>query len=131
MPLRRGEIYRYYYLWAREHEQLEESGRKARPVCLVIRSPQSGHLFLFALTTQQPPENRVALEVPAEERRLAGLKVRCWIILDEYNRAPERALHDFQSIEPLGQFSDRFLKRLATIITNTRDRQTIKAVPRT
>jgi hypothetical protein len=131
MPLQRGDVYRYHYLWAREHENQEESGRKARPVCLILRSPETGRLFLFALTTKQPAGDRLALEVPAAERRLGGLTTRCWLIMDEYNRAPESALHDFESLQPLGRFSDTFLTVVARRLDDLRRAGRIKAAPRT
>lgn len=50
-----GDLLRYYYLWARQADAGEESGRKARPVCIVVRIPTTpAALFLFPLTSQQP-----------------------------------------------------------------------------
>ena len=31
-----GDVIRYPYLWARQHEDGEDAGRKERPVCVVI-----------------------------------------------------------------------------------------------
>jgi hypothetical protein len=35
--LKAGDVIRYGYLWAREAAKGGESGRKARPACIVVR----------------------------------------------------------------------------------------------
>lgn len=132
MPLSRGSLYRYSYLWYREHERRETSGRKDRPVCLVVRSTSSpAALFLFPVTSQEPLPDRLALEIPEAQCRRARLKAPCWIILDEYNRCTEDALHDFASLVPLGDFSLAFLKRIAFVVARAARTSRMKAVPRT
>lgn len=132
MPLTRGSLYRYNYLWSREHEKKEMSGRKARPVCLVVRSNTApASLFLFPLTSQAPKDSTLSLEIPDAQCRLAGLMPPCWIILDEYNRCSEDALHDFESLVPLGHFSLAFLKRIALVIARAAEASRLKAVNRT
>jgi hypothetical protein len=39
--LERGQIVRFFYLWKRQADAGEESGRKARPVCIVVRTPDN------------------------------------------------------------------------------------------
>ena len=64
---------------------------KTRPVCLVLRMrdprEEIHHLMLVAITSREPTEDRVAIEVPDTERQRAKLTryPRAWIIVDEYN----------------------------------------------
>ena len=84
-------VIRYPYLWSREAGKGEIEGRKDRPVAVGIRIPRAGGdlVLFFPITTKQPEANRFAAEIPAIEKRRAGLDVdlRLWIILDEYNSA--------------------------------------------
>ncbi len=108
----RGDIARFNYLWARQAEAGEESGRKARPVCVVIRLPGTpARLFLFPITTQPPGATRISIAFPEMERRRAGLDAPCWLILDEYNRIEVDNAYDFESIRALGRISPAFLKK--------------------
>jgi len=36
--LEAGDVVRFHYLWTRQAAKGEESGRKARPVCVVVRT---------------------------------------------------------------------------------------------
>lgn len=131
MTLSRGSVYRYNYLWSREHEKREVSGRKARPVCLLIRSSAlPAVLFLFPLTSQAPQPDTLALHVPDSECRRANLTQPCWIVVDEYNRADEDELYDFESLAPIGQFSLSFLKRVGLAVAEASARKRLRAVPR-
>lgn len=110
---RQGAIYLYSYLWARESDAGEESGRKDRPACLLVRpASQPELLFMFAITSQEPRGHRSYDLLPVEECRRCKLKAPAWIMMDEYNIATETELHDFGSLEPLGQFSPAYLKKI-------------------
>ena len=91
MPVDRpqtGQVIGYSYLWSAQHECGEDSGRKARPVCVVVPlNTRQGGVVLFPLTTQPPGPYRIAIEVPEIERQRLKLRgrSRCWIILDEGN----------------------------------------------
>ena len=105
-------VIRYPYLWARQAETGETEGRKHRPTAVGVRIARAdGDLvLLFPITSKQPEANRFAAEVPAMEKRRAGLDadMRLWIILDEYNT--DRIGHSFY-IEPelpIGRFSKAF-----------------------
>ena len=126
-----GGIYRFHYLWALQKARGDESGRKARPVCLVFKLPAADTpLLLFPITTSEPGPDRLALEIPAPERKRAGLPAKCSIILDEYNKTRRDAAYDFESLEPIGHFSQGFLIRIAELIKeNSKDRK-IKGVQR-
>jgi hypothetical protein len=131
MPLSRGSLYLYNYLWSHEFERREVSGRKARPACLVVRrAGQPAALFLFPLTTKQPPDDRVSLEIPETELRRANLKQKCWIVLDEYNRCEEDELYDFQSLNPIGSFGARFLGQVGAGVARASKLRRLRGVNR-
>jgi hypothetical protein len=112
-----GAVFTYNYLWKRQHALGEESGRKPRPSCIVFRSSRSpAELFLFPITTRRPLDGSRAIEVPVAERRRCGLDKPCWVVIEEYNITLESRVYDFQSLDPLGRFSDSFLIRLAVEI---------------
>ena len=112
--LEEGAVYSYSFLWAREADAGEESGRKNRPACLLIRpSVNPDILYVFAITSRSPAEGRVAEKLPPLECIRCGLREPAWIILDEYNIALAGQLHDFASLEATGKFSAGFVKSLA------------------
>lgn len=132
MPLNRGSLYRFSYLWSREHRNGEISGRKARPVCLVVRSPTApAVLYLFPVTSREPPPDVIALAINKGECRLAGLEHPSWIVLEEYNRVDETELYDFESLTPLGQFSSNFMLLIAAAIKRAAHLERLTGVPRT
>ena len=56
----------------------EESGRKARPVCVVVQAPHvPGAVFLFAITSKAPVAERLFLPISQIECRRAGLDFPC------------------------------------------------------
>ncbi|CAK7262200.1 MULTISPECIES: hypothetical protein [unclassified Shinella] len=105
-------VIRYPYLWAREAHKGETEGRKERPVAVGVRLPRSdGDLVLFfPISTKQPEPARFSAEIPAIEKRRAGLDtdLRLWIILDEFNT--DRVGHSFylEPDPPIGRFSKAF-----------------------
>jgi len=73
-----GLVIYYNYLWAREYDRHEESGRKARPACvqIIIARGESGTVVaLFRITSQPPQAGRTALEIPETEARRTGLTI--------------------------------------------------------
>lgn len=129
--LERGEIVRFHYLWARQAEAGEDSGRKARPACIVVRTPgNAGAVYLFPITSQQPPAERVALSFPEMECRRAGLSFPCWIIVDEYNRVELDKAFDFESTRPIGNVSAAFLQKIAAAVKHASSKRILKGVSR-
>lgn len=126
-----GDVVRFHYLWKRQADAGEESGRKARPVCVVVRTPDvPGAVFLFAITSQAPHEDRLFLPISQIECRRAGLDFPCWIILDEYNRVELDKAFDFETSRPLGSFSPAFLKNIARIVKDAAASRRLAAVNR-
>ncbi len=112
-----GAVIRYPYLWKRESDKGEDSGRKDRPACLVIAVPIHGltYLYLLPISSQPPSPTQTALEIPEGELRRIGLKAykRGWITVSEHNRdIAERSFYLDLSADPLGTFSDAFLLKV-------------------
>ncbi|WP_306051551.1 hypothetical protein [Oceaniradius stylonematis] len=105
-------VIRYPYLWAREARRGETEGRKERPVAVGVRMPRpDGDLVLFfPITTQQPETSRFAVEIPAMEKRRAGLDtdLRLWIVFDEFNTDIIGRSFYLEPEPPIGRFSKAF-----------------------
>jgi hypothetical protein len=130
--LRTGVVVRYPYLWLREAVAGETEGRKSRPAVVGVRlPPDKGNLILFIPITSRPPQdNRLAVEIPAIEKRRAGLDLdlRLWIVFDEYNEdVVGRSFHLLPD-PPLGAFSKAFF--LPVMQRFIAERQRIVAVNR-
>ena len=105
-----GCLYRYSYLWARQHDKGEISGRKDRPACLLIRNPRIPDLlFLFPVSSSPPLTQDAALSIPQAECRTAGLRPPAWLYLSEFNVASASDPFDFASSRPIGAFSEAFV----------------------
>lgn len=129
--LKPGDIVRYYYLWARQADAGEESGRKARPVCVVVRTPlEPAALFLFPLTSQKPARSRTHLAVSEFECRRGGLDHPSWLILDEYNRVQANEAYDLAATNPIGAFSPAFIREIAALIKQAAARRRLRGVVR-
>lgn len=130
-----GDVWRYPYLWAREHEAGETEGRKPRPCALAVtvrrRDGLTG-IVLLAITTQPPAADRVSIEISPIERRRAGLDPDrpLWLILDEHNTdLLERSAY----LEPgdrIGRLSGAFTKRAQQAFIETIRARRSRAVPR-
>ena len=129
--LKPGDVVRYYYLWARQAEAGEESGRKARPVCVVVRTPaEPAALFLFPLTSQKPEPSRTHLAVGEIECRRGGLDHPSWLILDEYNRVPVDEAYDLVATAPIGAFSPAFVRKIAASIKQAAAQRRLRGIAR-
>jgi hypothetical protein len=112
---RSGVVIWYNYLWAREHDRHEETGRRARPACVQIiveRVPGATVVALFPITTGPPQVGRTSLEIPEAELRRVGLAVPSWIIVDEWNLDNLAKSPHIADSRPLGAFSTGFMKRV-------------------
>ena len=85
-----GDVIRFSYLWWREHEDGEESGRKYRPCVVVVAMQKIGDDLVrlsVAPVTRKRPASRVAVELPSKVK--AHLKLdrgASWVICDELNQ---------------------------------------------
>jgi hypothetical protein len=129
--LKAGDLLRYYYLWAREADASEESGRKARPVCIVVRTPATpAALFLFPLTSQKPDRSRAHLAISEIECRRGGLDYPSWLIVDEYNRVQVDEAYDLVTTTPIGAFSPAFVRKIAGVIKETAAQRRLRGIVR-
>ncbi|WP_449095287.1 MULTISPECIES: hypothetical protein [unclassified Rhizobium] len=89
-----------------------------------------GVVFLFAITSQVPRDERLFLPISQIECRRAGLDFPCWIILDEYNRVELDKAFDFEATSPLGSFSPAFLKKIARSVKDAAASRRLATVSR-
>ena len=85
-----GDVIRFSYLWWREHEAGEESGRKYRP-CVVVVAIQKVDddlvRFSVAPVTHTAPNDRAAVELSARVKFHLHLdRAPSWVICDEINQ---------------------------------------------
>jgi hypothetical protein len=126
-----GDILRYYYLWSHQADAGEQSGRKSRPVCLVVRtSANPATMFLFPITTKEPGAGRGFVPVSEIECRRGGLDFPVWLILDEYNRVQADETYDLAAPRPLGAFSPAFLRKVAQSIKALSAQHRVRAIVR-
>jgi hypothetical protein len=129
--LEQGAIVRFFYLWSRQADAGEVSGRKSRPSCIVIRTPTNpAALFLFPITSKQPASDRLHIQISEIECRRCGLNAPSWLILDEFNRVMSDETYDFDSLKQQGTFSGAFMKQIATIVQSGIRSRSIKGVRR-
>ena len=129
--LKPGDLVRYGYLWAREAARGEETGRKFRPACVVVRTPApASSLFVFPLTSQQPDADRAYLTVTEIECRRGGLDYPSFLVLDEYNRFLESEAFDLEATKPIGAFSTSFLRKIARAVRDLARERRLQAVQR-
>ncbi|GGB11129.1 hypothetical protein GCM10011491_43830 [Brucella endophytica] len=105
-------VIRYPYLWARQARAGETEGRKDRPVAVGVRTarPDGDLVLFFPITTKEPEASRFSAEIPAIEKRRAGLDTdrRLWIILDEFNTDLVGQSFYLEPEPPIGRFSKAF-----------------------
>jgi hypothetical protein len=129
-----GLVISYNYLWAREYDRHEESGRKARPVCLQIiiaRSESAVIVALFPITSQPPRPERTALEIPEMDARRIGLTRPSWVIVDEWNLDDLARSPHIGAAHPLGVLSPAFMKRIRAAAADRIRARRYRSVPRT
>jgi hypothetical protein len=131
--IKSGDVIRYSYLWAREHDRCEESGRKSRPVCvMIIFKDGSGKeaTLLFPITSQAPLPQTTAIEIPHTEARRARLSLPSWIVVSEFNTDDLASSFALEVREPLGTFSSKFMSMVASQAAAAIRAGASRAVPR-
>ena len=112
-----GQVWRYSYLWAWQHERGEIKGRKSRPTALAITVLQADGLtamYLLPVTSTKPDADRQAIEVPETEKHRVGLtdRPRSWVIVDEYNMDVAEKSYYLEPDALMGTFSLPFLRQV-------------------
>ncbi|MBB5074413.1 hypothetical protein HNQ69_001555 [Bartonella callosciuri] len=123
-----GDVVRYYYLWHEQSQKGEDSGRKSRPACVVVKTET--HFFLFPITSQEPHDLQLSLKIPETECKRTKLKKDSWLRLDEFNIVACGDLFDFESTKPQGYFSIAFMRKIALKIKEIKAMQLLKKVSR-
>lgn len=113
----KGQVVRSHYLWHRQALEGEETGRKARPVCVVVRTAGNpGVASCFRLPRKgrgtsasscRSVRSNAAAPVSISPAGLSSTS----IIVVELDKA-----FDFDSTRPLGSFSPAFLKKIALTV---------------
>lgn len=118
--MKRGDVYRFNYLWGHEAARGQTGSKKIRSVCLMMQVED--WLFLFPITSLEPqPEagqERLYVEIPELEKsrlRLSSDKPS-YLILDDYNKVRSDELYDFESLTPRGSLSPRFVGQVARVL---------------
>lgn len=128
-----GQVVLYSYLWWREHQRGEETGRKTRPACVMIVLTQRGggrRAVLFPITSSRPSRDTAAIEIPETEARRAKLYSPAWVIVNEFNSDdPDNSLA-VEAAEPLGSFSKRFVGQIAAAAAKAARASGLRAVSR-
>lgn len=128
-----GSVVLYAYLWARERDRGEESGRKARPACVMMilrgKDGRSTPLF-FPITSRHPIKGTHAVEIPEIEARRARLYSPAWVIVDEFNTDAIETSFAIEDREPLGTFSRKFMSAIAAAAAAAIRDGVSKVVPR-
>ena len=130
-----GDVFAYGFLWKREHESGLREGRKKRPVCIAITTTTAGAekvVYIVPITTLEPSDDRIALEVPQIEAKRGGLDAdnACWVILDEYNADVFERSYTFEDRIPLGAFSPKYTERLQRRLLDALSTRRAKSVNR-
>jgi hypothetical protein len=128
-----GHIILYSYLWAREFDRGEESGRKARPACvMIIIAGKSGQEvpLLFPITSKAPGADDRAVEIPETEARRAKLSLPAWVIVDEFNTDDLETSFAVEAAQPIGMFSRAFMARIAAAAAAVMRAGAARAIPR-
>ncbi|WP_292642862.1 hypothetical protein [Mesorhizobium sp.] len=129
-----ADVWRYPYLWYRQHGEGETEGRKSRPVAFVAVLPGKAggtNLFVLAITSTQPGRDRVAVSIPEIERHRAGLDpIPLWVMVDEYNHDILETSAYFEPAARIGAFSPSFHKKIMFAFAAVVRTGQSKAIPR-
>ena len=133
VELLHGDVVLYAYLWWREHRAGEETGRKARPACVMIVMPAGrgvGKALLFPITSTPPGAGTAYISVPETEAKRAGLYTPAWVIVEEFNSDDPATSLALEDTRPLGRFSRKFVGRIAAAAAAAARARGMRAIPR-
>ena len=135
-----GLVISYSYLWAREHGQGAEEGRKDRPSAIVAARQviEGREVVTVVPVTHTPPRDLAdAVEIPPALKAHLGLDdERSWIVVTETNDFlwPGPDLRPIQGTRPArfayGMLPDRFFTYVREKILEAHLRRRLARVPR-
>ena len=132
---KKGDVWRYEYLWRREHDVGIETGLKTRRTALVatfLGSDGRTNLFWIPITSKKPFSDRVSVEIPQIEKKRAGLTMHMplWVILDEYNHEFLETSFYFDPNGYQGAFSSVFTEKILGLLIEIGREGRLQKVPR-
>lgn len=136
-----GLVVSYSYLWAREHSQGSEDGKKDRP-CAIIAARQiiSGReiVTVVPITHTPPTDLADAIEIPAALKSYLGLdELPSWVVVTETNDFlwPGPDLKTVSRSKPVrydyGMLPPRFFAHIRDRILQAHLKRRLNQVPRT
>lgn len=130
-----GLVIRYSFLWMREFDRGEESGRKGRPVCVqVLLLPSAGKpqpVVLLPITSQPPTKDDDALLIPQLELRRVGLREPAWLIVNHLNFEADFAVSPWlEDRDPIGTFSAAFTENICAAMRKAIRAKRMRSVAR-
>ena len=140
-PPRPGLVISYSFLWADEHRQGLEEGRKARP-CAIVAARQmiEGReiVTVLPITHASPSEPSDALELPVGLKAHLGLDgERSWVLVTQINDFiwPGPDLRPISRAQPsvfhYGMLPPRFFAHLRTMLLQAHANRRLRRVART
>ena len=115
-----GLIFRYGYVWLREHKEGKENASKDRPACILLQLQSNtnrrnnektqtqvndGDVIILPITTQPPDSDMFSVELSVEDKERCGLdpETPSWIIVSEYN-TDQWPNADLRAVPGTGEF---------------------------
>ena len=111
--LKQGMVFHYPFLWRHQHAKGIEHA-KDRTCCLAfkLKNKKFGDSYIILSISDQRGDSEHVMEVPAKEKRKAGLDTfrKAYLHLSELNVEPSRGSFNL-SPQPkiLGQFGEAFM----------------------
>jgi hypothetical protein len=98
---------------------------------LIVTGPHGKkNTLIFPITSREPMAGVNAVPVPETEAKRAKLYLPAWVIIDEFNRDDLTKSFSLEDRQPMGQFSKKFMLKLATAIRAVALARKMKIVPR-
>ena len=131
-----GDVLSFWYLWRREHEAGEESGRKARPCVVVVavaRGPKVTRIAVAPITHMPPMSDQIAVELPSIVKGHLRLDSQAsWVVCSELNEFnwPGYDLAKLAGRLLVGRLPHRVLQRVRHGVHEALRRQQLKITSR-
>ena len=136
-----GLVISYSYLWSREADAGEETGRKDRPCSVLIavhRRPEELVVYVAPITHSRPAVKEGGLEIPPGVKRRLGLdEAPSWVITTEFNAFPwpgpdvaASATNEEAASYYYGSFPKAFADKIILQFRNNLARNNVRAVKR-
>jgi hypothetical protein len=131
-----GQVIRYAYLWANEHEAGREEGSEDRPCVVLVVRDVAGAKRVLVVPISRSPQGPDSVEIPADIKKRLRLDAgdRSWAVCSEYNEftwpGPDLRPVPRRGGWLYGRLPDGLLLRIATTLRAAARRQ-LRVVART